>query len=136
MYSLKGTRMTDSTKKKHFTFRENPLASWKPFEKIWLFVFLSVIIATTVYFSATGTDYTSTQNVLLNWVISPISAISGLFCVVLAAKGKYSNWIWGVVNRPCSMATLPFKVDIMAICSSIWPTFCPRSSSAWSHGSG
>ena len=72
--------------------------SWNLFEKIWLFVFLSIILAATIYFSLTATDYSSTENVLLNWVVSPLSAISGIICVVLAAKGKYSNWIWGIVN--------------------------------------
>jgi nicotinamide mononucleotide transporter len=71
---------------------------WKPFERIWLFSFLAIIVAATVYFSATSTDYSSTENVLVNWVISPLSATSGIFCVVLAAKGKYSNWVWGIAN--------------------------------------
>ncbi|MDR2750810.1 MAG: nicotinamide riboside transporter PnuC, partial [Clostridiales bacterium] len=71
---------------------------WKTFEKAWLFVFLIIIVATTVYFSATDTDYSNLEKIVLNWAISPISAISGIFCVVLAAKGKFSNWIWGIAN--------------------------------------
>jgi nicotinamide mononucleotide transporter len=64
------------------------LRDWKPFERYWLIVFLTIIIAATVYFSATGTDYSSSEQIILNWLISPLSAVSGIFCVVLAAKGK------------------------------------------------
>lgn len=71
---------------------------WSRFEKIWLISFLIIIITTTVYFSFMGTDYSKMESVLLNWIISPISAISGIFCVVLAAKGKISTWMYGVVN--------------------------------------
>lgn len=71
---------------------------WSKFEKVWLITFLSVILMTTVYFSFTGTNYSKIESILLNWVISPFSAISGIFCVVLAAKGKISNWTYGIVN--------------------------------------
>ena len=71
---------------------------WSRFEKIWFISFLVIIIAATVYFSLTGTDYSNFQSIILNWVISPVSAISGIFCVVLAAKGKISNWMYGVLN--------------------------------------
>jgi nicotinamide mononucleotide transporter len=74
------------------------MKSWSKFEKIWLLSFLMVIVATTIYFSISGTDWASWKSVLLNWIISPASAISGIVCVVLAAKGKLSNYIWGVVN--------------------------------------
>jgi nicotinamide mononucleotide transporter len=80
------------------TTKKKYLEDWTFFEKSWLFTFLIVIITATIYFSATDTDYSSTEKILLNWVISPLSAISGIFCVVLAAKGKYSNWIWGIAN--------------------------------------
>ncbi|MDR1704840.1 MAG: nicotinamide riboside transporter PnuC [Clostridiales bacterium] len=71
---------------------------WNRFEKIWFFSFLIIILAATIYFSVTGTDYTSLESILLNWAVSPVSAITGIFCVVLAAKGKISNWTYGVVN--------------------------------------
>jgi nicotinamide mononucleotide transporter len=74
------------------------IKDWNKFEKVWLFSFLAIIIAATVYSSATGTDYSSTENILLNWVVSPISAVTGILCVVLAAKGKISNWAYGIVN--------------------------------------
>jgi nicotinamide mononucleotide transporter len=77
---------------------QSRLKDWTTFEKAWLIVFLVVIVGATVYFSAAGTDYSNLENVILNWAVSPISAISGIICVVLAAKGKFSNWIWGIAN--------------------------------------
>lgn len=71
---------------------------WSPFERIWFISFLVIIIAVTIYFSFTGTDYNNIENILLNWVVSPVSAISGIFCVVLAAKGKISTWTYGIIN--------------------------------------
>ena len=71
---------------------------WNLYEKIWLLSLMTIILGATVYFSWTGTDYGSAENLLLNWVISPLSAISGIFCVVLAAKGKFATWIWGIAN--------------------------------------
>lgn len=71
---------------------------WNRFEKVWFISFLTIIILLTAYFSIWGTDYSNTDSILLNWVVSPISAVSGIFCVVLAAKGKISNWVYGIVN--------------------------------------
>ena len=68
------------------------------FEKIWLGVFSFVILAATVYFSITSTKWNSPWSIILNWVISPISALTGVVCVVLCAKGHIDNWIWGLVN--------------------------------------
>jgi nicotinamide mononucleotide transporter len=72
--------------------------AWTNFEKGWLAIFLLMVVGVTVWFSFTGTDYSSWKSILLNWVISPASAISGIVCVVLVAKGKLSNYAWGVVN--------------------------------------
>jgi nicotinamide mononucleotide transporter len=74
------------------------LKDWNKFERAWLFSFLTIIVAATIYFSATGTDYSKTENIVLNWVVSPLSAVTGMLCVVLAAKGKISNWTYGIVN--------------------------------------
>ena len=74
------------------------MKNWTLFEKIWLVTFLIMVVGSTVYFSVGGTDYSSWQSILLNWVISPASAISGILCVVLVAKGKLSNYAWGFVN--------------------------------------
>lgn len=72
--------------------------NWNKFEKVWLITFLGIILTATIYFSLKGTNYNNIESILLNWAISPVSAISGIICVVLAAKGKISNWTFGIVN--------------------------------------
>jgi nicotinamide mononucleotide transporter len=72
--------------------------TWSKFEKIWVVVFMLLIIAATVVFSLNGTDYNSISSILLNWLISPISAITGILCVVLVARGSIWNYAWGLVN--------------------------------------
>ena len=68
------------------------------FEKVWVTVFTVLILGATCYFSYTGTDYTSTKSILINWVISPLSALTGIASVVLTAKGKLSSFWFGIVN--------------------------------------
>lgn len=68
------------------------------FERTWLIVFLVVITGATVWFSVTGTTWSDWKSFGLNWIVSPLSAITGVLCVVLSAKGKLSNWLWGLVN--------------------------------------
>lgn len=53
---------------------------------------LSVVVF-TVYFSIIDTE-----NSLLYLIIDGIAAICGIFCVVLCAKGKKSQYIWGLIN--------------------------------------
>jgi len=74
------------------------LSSWTKFEKYWLLVFSFLILGSTFIFSFQGTDYRNPHSVLLNWLISPISAITGIVCVILVAKGKISNYLWGTIN--------------------------------------
>lgn len=74
------------------------LKTWKKFEKVWLVIFLVLIMGTTITFSISGTDYNSLNSILLNWVISPLSAITGIICVVLVARGSIWNYAWGIVN--------------------------------------
>jgi nicotinamide mononucleotide transporter len=74
------------------------LNTWTKFEKTWLFTFLFLVLGATVYFSYSGTNYQDVGNILLNWVLSPVSAITGIVCVVLVAKGKISNYAWGTIN--------------------------------------
>lgn len=68
------------------------------FEKIWVTIFTVLILGATCYFSYTGTDYTSTKSVLINWVISPVSALTGIASVILTAKGKLSSFWFGIIN--------------------------------------
>lgn len=64
----------------------------KKFTLFEWFMILCVIIF-TIYFSVINTT-----NTVLYLIIDAIAAISGIFCVVLCAKGKKSQYIWGVLN--------------------------------------
>jgi nicotinamide mononucleotide transporter len=74
------------------------LKGWTKFEKVWLILFLLLVVGATITFSISGTNYEDLNSILLNWVISPLSAITGIVCVVLVAKGKISNYAWGAIN--------------------------------------
>ena len=65
---------------------------FKKFTYFEWFMVLSVIIF-TIYFSII--DKTNT---LMYLIIDAIAAISGILCVVLCAKGKKSQYIWGLLN--------------------------------------
>lgn len=51
------------------------------------------VIGFTTYFSIINTT-----NTALYLIIDAIAAISGILCVVLCAKGKKSQYIWGLLN--------------------------------------
>lgn len=53
---------------------------------------LSVILFTLYFF------ITDSSNSLFYLIVDSVAAISGIFCVVLCAKGKKSQYIWGVIN--------------------------------------
>ncbi len=54
---------------------------------------ISIVIILTLYFAITDKD-----NSISYLLINSISAISGIICVVLCAKGKKSQYIWGLFN--------------------------------------
>ncbi|THA02019.1 nicotinamide riboside transporter PnuC [Rodentibacter pneumotropicus] len=60
------------------------LSGWKPFEVIWLVVFIIAQIWAYVQ---------KDDNTLLEM----ISGISGILCVVLVSKGKISNYFFGLI---------------------------------------
>lgn len=68
------------------------------FEKLWVIFFCFAIAATTIVFSVSGTNWTSEESIILNWIVGPLSAITGVVCVVLCAKGHISNYLWGIIN--------------------------------------
>ena len=51
------------------------------------------VILFTIYFTLIDTE-----NSLLYLIVDGIAAVSGIFCVVLCAKGKMSQYIWGLLN--------------------------------------
>lgn len=68
------------------------------FEQIWLLGFSLIILIMTVVFSLQGTIWTDPFSIILNWVIAPVSALSGVICVVLVARGSIHNYSFGLVN--------------------------------------
>lgn len=64
----------------------------KKFTLFEWFMLLSVI-GFTIYFAIFDKEHR-----LIYLIIDSISAISGIFCVVLCAKGKKSQYIWGLLN--------------------------------------
>lgn len=63
---------------------KNLLKEWTLFEKVWLVAFTAIILSLSIV-----------------WGESPIAAIcslTGMLSVVLVAKGKISNYYFGIVN--------------------------------------
>jgi nicotinamide mononucleotide transporter len=77
---------------------KNVFGEMTKFEKRWLGVFTLVILATTIYFSATGTNWGDWKNIVLNWIVSPVSAVTGVVCVLLVARGSIYNYSFGLVQ--------------------------------------
>lgn len=69
--------------------KKNILKSFTYFE--WAMIL--AVIGFTTYFSVINTE-----NTALYLIIDAIAAISGILCVVLCAKGKKTQYIWGVIN--------------------------------------
>ena len=63
---------------------KNLFTDWNLFEKLWLFTFVATIIATGIIFKDTAIGMTA--------------SLTGVLCVVLVAKGKISNYFFGVIN--------------------------------------
>lgn len=63
---------------------KNILKDWNLFEKLWLFTFVTIIIGTGIIFKDTAMGMTA--------------SLTGVLCVVLVAKGKISNYFFGVIN--------------------------------------
>lgn len=74
------------------------LKSMTKFEKIWLGIFSFLILTSTLVFSFMYTNYSKFSSIALNFIISPLSALTGVLCVVLAAKGHISTWWIGLIN--------------------------------------
>ena len=63
---------------------------WSMWEKSWLFISTIAILLASIWTWDVG-------NTTASWV-ALISSITGIWCVVLVAKGKISNYIWGLAN--------------------------------------
>lgn len=79
----------------------NAIKAMTMFERLWLVIVTACITGATVYFSVLGTDYANLSSVVINWIFSPVSALTGCACVVLAARGSIWNVPVGVLNALC-----------------------------------
>ena len=67
---------------KEFIKRE--LAGWKKLEIAWIVIATIVMLGLSIYWKET--------------VIGIVSALTGIWCVILTGKGKISSYIFGMVN--------------------------------------
>lgn len=66
------------------SFLKTELSGWKPLEAVWLVITTVVILSLSIYWKDTA--------------VGIISALTGVWCVVLTGKGKVSNFLFGIVN--------------------------------------
>ena len=57
---------------------------WTIFEKSWLMISVTLLIIASIMWKSPWYGF--------------VASISGMICVVLAAKGKISNYYFGIVN--------------------------------------
>ncbi len=63
---------------------KNYFDNWTMFEKVWLFVSVTALTIASIMWDSPWYGY--------------VASISGMICVVLAAKGRISNYWFGIVN--------------------------------------
>ena len=63
---------------------KNYFKDWNLFEKVWLLIFTILIIGLSVYWKDTFMGITC--------------SLTGIWCVVLVAKGRISNYWIGIIN--------------------------------------
>lgn len=74
------------------------LHKWNRWEKLWAGSFILAILGSTLYFSFQSTSWDSYFSIFLNFVISPVSAITGVLCVLLVAQRIISNYFYGLIQ--------------------------------------
>ena len=63
---------------------KNEFIGWRPLESVWLWFATAVILGLSIYWHDNA--------------IGIISALTGVWCVILTGKGKSSSYIFGTVN--------------------------------------
>ena len=63
---------------------KNYFADWDLYEKLWLSLFTIIIISLSVYWKDS--------------FIGIIASLTGIWCVVLVAKGKIANYYFGIIS--------------------------------------
>lgn len=65
-------------------YLKSELYGWKPLEVTWLAVATLIILTLSIYWKDN--------------LVGVISALTGVWCVILTGKGKRSSFIWGTIN--------------------------------------
>ena len=68
-------------------FLREELTGWTPLSVCWLCVATAVILGLSLYWKDTA--------------VGTVSALTGVWCVILTGQGKRSSFIFGVVNTLC-----------------------------------
>lgn len=68
-------------------FLQEELRGWKPLPVIWLVLATAVILGLSIYWKDTA--------------VGIVSALTGVWCVILTGQGKRSSFIFGLVNTLC-----------------------------------
>lgn len=64
-------------------FKHEFLSGWKPFEVVWLFLFIVAQVGVYIYYPDS--------------ILGMIAGISGIICNVFISKGKISNYFFGLI---------------------------------------
>ena len=70
-------------------------SDWDLYEKIWLFLFTFIIIGLSVYWKDS--------------LIGILASLTGIWCVVLIAKGKIANYYFGIILLLFKLTFNPLK---------------------------
>lgn len=62
----------------------NYFKEWSIFERVWLFIFTATILVLSIYWKDS--------------IIGITASLTGIWCVILVARGKISNYYFGIVN--------------------------------------
>lgn len=63
--------------------KQELFSGWKPFEVVWLFVFIAAQIVTYYFYPDS--------------ILAMVAGISGVICNVFVSKGKISNYLFGLI---------------------------------------
>lgn len=84
------TNTVDYFKSQKHVQLKNYFNDWTTWERLWL-------IISTVAITVASIWTWDPTNLMGSWA-ALISSITGIWCVILVAKGKISNYIWGFIN--------------------------------------
>ncbi|ERJ11715.1 nicotinamide riboside transporter PnuC [Haloplasma contractile] len=89
---------------------------WTLFEKAWLGIFSLITVGLSIVWGDN--------------IIGFMTGITGIFCVVLVAKGRISNYIWGGINVVL-YGYLAYTWGLMGEVTLNWGFFLPMNFIGW-----